>query len=194
MVTGNGVNVRTRPEAGAPILLQVNRNAAAVELGRRGGWVEVRLPDRNAEGLDSRLAAERRQRRSRPAATAAAAPRPRSAPTAGPTSAHSGPARPQLAAVDGGDALARFRDSVTYLNNRAVAAAGVDLFTGVKEAGDGAVQVTATDAWKSVPEGGQDSFMRTLFDRWLAAAGNAQPLRVQVVDQSGHVLKEKSGP
>ncbi len=195
VVTGNGVNVRLRPEAGSTILLQVNRNAAAVELGRKGGWVEVRLPDRNAEGWIHGSLLSAANGASRPAATAAAAPSAsRSAPTAGPTSAPSGSARPQLAAVDGGDALARFRDSVTYLNNRAVAAAGVDLFTGVKEAGDGAVQVTATDAWKSVPEGGQDSFMRTLFDRWLAAAGNAQPRRVQVVDQSGHVLKEKSGP
>ena len=106
------------------------------------------------------------------------------------------PGGSQLVAVEhpaGTDALARFRDSVTYLNNRAVAAAGVDLFTGVKAAGDGVVQVTATDAWRTVPVGGQQSFMNTLFDRWLAAAGAGQPLSVQIVDGRGRVLKEKSG-
>jgi hypothetical protein len=199
VVTGDGVNVRARGEAGAPVLLQVNHNAAAVELGRKGDWVEVRLPDRDAEGWihDSLLSAVAGP--SRPAAEEAggagpAAPAPAAAPPAATPPAPSEGPDQQLAAVESGGALARFRDSVTYLNNRAVAAAGIDLFTGVKEAGDGAVQVTATEAWKNVPESGQDSFMRTLLDRWSAAAGTARPLRVQVVDQAGHVLKEKSSP
>jgi hypothetical protein len=190
IVTGNGVNVRVRPEAGAPVLLQVNRDAPALELDHRGDWVEVRLPDRNATGWIHQSLLSAANGASQPAARSAASLP--AAPVTGSTSSQ--PARPELAAADGGEALAHFRDSVTYLNNRAVAAAGVNLFTGVKETGDGAVQVTATDAWKSVPEGGQDSFMRTLFDRWSAAAGSAQALRVQVVDQAGHVLKETSGP
>ncbi len=129
--------------------------------------------------------------RAQPAAgPAPAAPEP----AAGPAPAPPPSAGSQLAAVDGNDALARFRDSVTYLNNRAVSAAGVDLFTGVKPAGDGVVRVTATDAWTSVPEAGKESFMRTLFDRWLAAAGGTEPLRVEIVDRAGDVLMEKSGP
>ena len=189
LVTGNGVNVRARPEAGAPILLQVQRGAAAVEVERRGDWVEVRLPERDVDGWIHSSLLSTAEGESRAAATpapgAAAAPR---------ASVSAPRATSQAAAAGSGDPLARFRETVSYLNQRAVAAAGVDLFTGVKEAGDGAVQITATDAWKSVPEEGQNSFMRTLFDRWLAAAGNSQPVRVQVVDQGGHVLKEKSGP
>jgi hypothetical protein len=194
LVTGNSVNVRARPDAGAPVLFQVRRNAVALEVGRNGEWVQVRLPDRHAEGwIHSSLLSAGAGAREPAAAAAADAKAPSAAPAA-PPSAPDRPAAPQVAAADNGDALARFRDTVTYLNNRAVAAAGIDLFTGVKQAGDRAVQVTATDAWKSVPEGGQDSFMRTLFNRWLAATGSTQPVRVQVVDQAGHVLKEKSGP
>jgi hypothetical protein len=194
LVTGNSVNVRARPDAGAPVLFQVRRNAVALEVGRNGEWVQVRLPDRHAEGwIHSSLLSAGAGAREPAAAAAADAKAPSAAPAA-PPSAPDRPAAPQVAAADNGDALARFRDTVTYLNNRAVAAAGIDLFTGVKQAGDRAVQVTATDAWKSVPEGGQDSFMRTLFNRWLAATGSTQPVRVQVVDQAGHVLKEKSEP
>jgi hypothetical protein len=194
LVTGNGVNVRARPDAGAPVLFQVSRNAVALEVGRNGEWVEVRLPDRHAEGWVHSSLLSAGAGPSEPAAAAAADAKATSPAPVAPPSAADKPAAPQLAAADNGDALARFRDTVTYLNNRAVAAAGIDLFTGVKQAGDRAVQVTATDAWKSVPEGGQDSFMRTLFNRWLAATGSIQPVRVQVVDQAGHVLKEKSGP
>jgi hypothetical protein len=194
LVTGNGVNVRARPDAGALVLFQVSRNAVALEVGRSGEWVQVRLPDRHAEGWIHRSLLSAGAGTGEPAAAAAADAKATSPAPAAPPWAPDKPAASQLAAADNGDALARFRDTVTYLNNRAVAAAGIDLFTGVKQAGDRAVQVTATEAWKSVPEGGQDSFMRTLFNRWQAATGSTQPVRVQVVDQAGHVLKEKSGP
>jgi hypothetical protein len=92
------------------------------------------------------------------------------------------------------NALTRFRATVTQLNDRALAAAGVDLFTGAETAGDGTVQVTATEAWGVVPEGGQQSFMNTLFGRWQEAAGPGQPLRLQIVDETGQVLSERSGP
>jgi hypothetical protein len=91
-------------------------------------------------------------------------------------------------------ALARFRETVTNLNERALAAAGVDLFTDVKALGDGVVQVTATDAWTVVPEGGQQSYMNALLGHLLAATGGGQPLRLQVVDRTGQVLREQSGP
>ena len=83
---------------------------------------------------------------------------------------------------------------MTQLNERALAAAGVDLFTGVTPAGNGTVQVTATEAWGVVPEGGQQSFMNTLFGHWQAAAGAERPLRLQIVDETGQVLDERSGP
>ena len=91
-------------------------------------------------------------------------------------------------------ALAQFREIVSRLNDRALAAAGVDLFTDVKAAADGAVQVTATDAWKVVPEGGQQSYMNALLGHWLATTGGGRPARLQVVDQTGRVLREQSGP
>ena len=91
-------------------------------------------------------------------------------------------------------ALAAFRSNVEDLNARAVAVAGVELFTGAEPAGNGTVQVMVTETWGVVPEGGQDSYVNTLFNQWYAARGGAGPLRVQVVDPSGAVVSEKSGP
>jgi hypothetical protein len=150
-----------------------------------------------------------------PAAPVAPSPAPQVAPRAVPEAAAAPPA-PAATAPQGGasagqdqpgaaptaaagdaataDALTRFRATVTQLNDRAVAAAGVDLFTGAEAAGDGTVQVTATEAWGVVPEGGQQSFMNTLFGRWQEAAGPGRPLRLQIVDETGQVLSERSGP
>ena len=82
---------------------------------------------------------------------------------------------------------------MTELNDRAVAAAGVDLFTEVGPAGDGAVQVTATEAWGVVPEGGQQSFMNTLVRALAGGRRRHEPLRLQIVDDTGQVLDERSG-
>lgn len=182
VVTGNGVNVRARPQPGAPVLLQVQRAERAVELAREGEWVQVRLPDRDTVGWihGSLLGAPT----AAPDATAAASPQQ-----------SAGGAGAQLAAVEApaDPALARFRQSVENLNTRALAAAGVDLFADVRMAGDGVAQVTVTDSWSVVPEGGQRSYLNALFDRWTAAAGS--PLaRLEIVDESGQVLSERTGP
>jgi hypothetical protein len=204
-VSGDGVNVRARPETGAPILRQVNHGELAIELLRQGEWVQVRLPDRDTtgwihgslvttEGGQPAAAVPTPAAPSRPA-PATATPAVRAQPGSGGGLAQ--PGGPKTAAVGDArtiDAVARFRESVTELNDRAVAAAGVDLFTDVAAVGDGAVQVTATDAWNVVPEGGKQSFMNTLFGRWLEAVGSGQPLRVEVVDKAGQVLREQSGP
>ena len=95
-------------------------------------------------------------------------------------------------AVPGGRAA--FRGDVSELNARAVAVAGVELFTGAEAADGGTVQVMVTQAWDLVPEAGQRSYTNALFDHWRAAAGGAEPLRLQVVDPSGAVVSEKSGP
>ena len=50
VVTGEGVNVRAQPQAGAPILLQVHRPEPAVEVAREGDWVRVQLPERDTVG------------------------------------------------------------------------------------------------------------------------------------------------
>jgi hypothetical protein len=90
--------------------------------------------------------------------------------------------------------LARFRQSVDYLNSRAVAVAGVDLFTTVEPVGGGVVQVAATDAWSTIPPAGQQSYANTLLDRWAAARGAGGPVSVQIVDPEGAVLLERTRP
>jgi uncharacterized protein YgiM (DUF1202 family) len=204
VVTGDVVNVRAGPGSDAPILRQVNRDDQALELDRQGSWVQVRLPDRDTVGwihgsllatVVSRPAAEVAE----PAPVAAPQPQAPAAPVAGVQPGEAaGQAEPdQMAAI--GDpataaALAQFRATVSELNDRALAAAGVDLFTDVKALGDGVVQVTATEAWAVVPEGGQQSYANALFGYWLAAAGSERPLRLQIVDRTGQVLREQSGP
>ncbi|HEX5795852.1 MAG TPA: hypothetical protein VFY19_08420, partial [Geminicoccaceae bacterium] len=90
--------------------------------------------------------------------------------------------------------LTRFRQSVDYLNSRAVSVAGVDLFTTVAPVGGGVVQVAATDAWSTIPPAGQQSYANTLLDRWAAARGAGGPVSVQIVDRDGEVLLERTRP
>lgn len=97
------------------------------------------------------------------------------------------------AATDPAD-LQRFRESVNYLNSRALSVAGVDLFTEVEAVGGGVVQVAATEAWSTIPPAGQQSYANTLLDRWAAARGGSGPVTVQIVDQTGAVLLESSRP
>ena len=103
------------------------------------------------------------------------------------------PAAPAPAA-DETIGLERFRESVDYLNSRAVSVAGVDLFAGVEPLGDGAVQVAATDAWSTIPPAGQESYANTLLDRWAAARGRTGPVNLRIIDSKGKVIMEKSRP
>jgi hypothetical protein len=103
------------------------------------------------------------------------------------------PAAPSPAA-DATIGLERFRESVDYLNSRAVSVAGVDLFAGVEPLGDGSVQVAATDAWSTIPPAGQESYANTLLDRWAAARGRSGPVSLRIVDPKGKVIMEKSRP
>lgn len=209
-VNGAGVNVRASPQSGAPILLQVHRSEPAVELAREGDWVRVRLPNHDTVGWihGSLLSAAGGEPLPPSDAAAATAPPPQAPPPAAgardpqpePAARGSGaeteqPGSSDLAAVGGPStaALDRFRESVDSLNARALAAAGVDLFTEVRLADDDIVQVVATDAWNMVPESGRQSFMNALHDRWLAAVGS--PLAsLQIVDGSGRLLSEKAAP
>jgi hypothetical protein len=88
--------------------------------------------------------------------------------------------------------LARFRQSVDYLNSRALSVAGVDLFTDVEPGTGGVVQVAATKAWSSIPPAGQQSYANTLLDRWAAARGYGGPVSLQIVDAEGKVLMERT--
>jgi hypothetical protein len=114
-------------------------------------------------------------------------------PAAGEPAAIEPAAAPAPRAEQAAD-LARFRQSVDYLNSRAVAVAGVDLFTTVEPVGGGVVQVAATDAWSTIPPAGQQSYVNTLLDRWAAARGAGGPVSVQIVDPEGAVLLERTRP
>ena len=207
VVTGDVVNVRAGPGTEYQVQLQVHRNQPAVELAREGEWVRVELAGRGEEGWihESLLeVSSRAQPAAAPATPAAPAAPPETARSTGeltvPSAQEPGPSA--FPSVDGAspepssesEALARFRSNVDDLNARAQALVGVELFTGAEPAGSGTVQVLVTEAWRLVPEAGQESYTNALFDHWRAVAGGPEPLRFQVVDPSGTVVSEKSGP
>jgi len=96
--------------------------------------------------------------------------------------------------LGGSDAFGEFRKSVQYLNNRALTAAGVDLFTDVRAVSDGAVQVVTTEAWETVPQAGQQSYLNALYNSWLLVAGPDGERTVQIIGPDGDLVMEKSGP
>lgn len=184
IVTGDRVNVRFGPGTDAGIKMRVHRNQQVTELERQGEWVRAEIAGTGGEeGWIHGSLLEARQGRAAPA------PEPPSEVAArAPEAAEPAAGRPlDLAGLD------QFRESVEYLNSRAQAVAGVELFTGVEAASEDVVQVTATEAWASIPPAGQQSYLNTLVDRWAAAKGGS-PASVQIVDAGGDVVMEKSGP
>jgi uncharacterized protein YraI len=174
VVTGSRVNVRAGPGTNTQVTTQVSRDQQVIERDRQGEWLRVEIAgSAGAEGwIHSSLLAPAPGQ-----TTTIAAPDPAAGPSAG-----------DLAGVQ------QFRASVDYLNKRALQVAGVDLFTGVEAAGAGAVRVSTTDAWNTMPPAGQRSYLNTLVDRWMAAKGGSEPASVQIVDPSGNVVMEKTGP
>jgi hypothetical protein len=208
LVTASGVNVRAGPSTEAGILVRVGVDERAIERRRQGQWVEVELPDQNVLGWihDSLLA--RAPDQAGPAfgeggqAQGEQRQPPHAAGEVASLDEGTGGARAtEIATTDAigteeldDSSLGRFRSDVAYFNERAVAAAGVDLFTGVAPLGDGGVQVVATEAWATMSQPGQQSYLNALFGRWQAAAGADQALRLEIVDPSGALMMEKSGP
>jgi uncharacterized protein YraI len=192
LVTGSNVNVRAGPSTDAGVLTRVGVNERAIERRRQGQWVEVELPGQDVLGWihDSLLTS----------ATGQAAPAPIRSDSASEVAA-ADVGTTDVAAVDAldgeesdGTPLGRFRREVQYFNDRAVAVAGVDLFTGVAPLGEGVVQVVTTEAWATMSHPGQQNYLNALFARWQAAAGTDAPLRLQIVDANGAPMMEKSGP
>ena len=191
LVTGSNVNVRAGPSTEAGILVRVGVDEPAIERRRQGQWVEVELPDQNVLGWihDSLLTS----------APAQAARAPSRSDAASEVAADVGTT--DVAAVDareggegGGTPLDQFRREVEYFNDRALAAAGVDLFTGVSSLGEGGVQVVTTEAWATMSHPGQQNYLNALFARWRAAAGADEALRLEIIDSTGALMMEKSGP
>jgi myosin heavy subunit len=90
--------------------------------------------------------------------------------------------------------LTRFHANIEDLNERALDAAGADLFSEIETVSDEVVQVGTTTAWASVPPAGQRSYLNSLLDYWVAAKGGEGPAVVRIVDQDDQVLLEKSWP
>jgi Bacterial SH3 domain len=192
LVTGSNVNVRAGPSTEAGVLIRVGQNEPAIERMRQEEWVEVDLPNQDVRGWihDSLLTGTTVEPVAGPpddeVATTPAAVTETGLET-------TEVAVTEIPAPESGP-LRMFRSEVEYFNNRAVAAAGVDLFSGVAPLGEGGVQVVATDAWVTMPASGQRSYVNALFGRWQAAVGGIQPLHLEIVDANGVVMMEKSGP
>lgn len=203
-VTGDGVNLRTGPDLGAAVMLQVHSDQEAVELDRDDPWVRVRLPDHGLEGWihGSLLAPVAEAEEGQGGPVVVAPPSPSEAaetdragdPATDPEAENVRPVIQAAVAPVDHAALERFRGSVDYINQRATRMAGAELFSGVEAVAPGEVRVIATDIWHSIPSGGQKSYLNTLYLRWAWATGKGGPLRVEVVDQSGTSMMEKSAP
>ena len=92
------------------------------------------------------------------------------------------------------EAMEAFRDSVSYLNNRAWSVAGIKLFSEIEPVGGGVVQVKTTDDWFEVPEIGQKSYLKTLLDRWSSARDDGGPAGIMLVDAKGDLLMHQTKP
>ena len=213
IVTGSDVNVRAGPGLDQSVTRQVDGGQRLIEIEREGDWVHAEIvgpegargwvhdslvvleapaePEAAApaqETDDSEAPVEPQEELAGPAENV---PAPlRETATEPPAESIAPAAPPATEPVD----LQRFRDSVDYLNSRAQAVAGADLFTEVEPLGDGAVQVGATEAWTTLSPAGQRSYANTLLDRWAAASGRADHVTVQIVDDRGQVLMEESKP
>jgi uncharacterized protein YgiM (DUF1202 family) len=197
IVTGNGVNVRAGPSEDAAIRMRVHRGQQVIELQREGSWVraEIAGTDGQEGWIHNSLLAE-------PAEQADQTEAPDQPEDAGAAATAAEPQEQEVplqiepaAGPDRGlGELARFRETVSYLNERALALAGADLFAEVKPGPEGAMQVVATQAWSDLPPAGRQSYANTLLDRWAATKVSAGPAILQIVDPSGEVVMEKTQP
>ena len=200
VVTGNGVNVRAAPSGDAAVRMRVNRDQQVIELEREGSWVRAEIAGTNGqEGwIHSSLLAPSPGAPAPSQAEAAPVPPQAEAParSAEPSQAPISPLMVEPAAGPSADLndLARFRETVGYLNERASTLAGADLFAKVEAGPEGAMRVLATDSWSSLPPAGRQSYANTLVDRWAATKESAGPAVLQIVDPSGEVVMEKTRP
>lgn len=194
VVTGDGVNVRAGPSSDAAVRMRVHRDQQVIELQREGSWVRAEIAGTDGqEGWihSSLLAAPKADQ-----PETGAPPEPAREPTEVPSEEQTVPLMIGPAAGPTGDLgeLARFRETVSYLNERATTLAGADLFAKVEPGPEGAMRVVATETWSSLPPAGRQSYANTLLDRWAATKASAGPAVLQIVDPSGEVVMEKTRP
>lgn len=193
IVQGDGVNVRSGPSGDAAVRMRVHRHQQVIELQREGRWVraEIAGTDGQEGWIHSSLLAPPEGEPAAGEGAAALAP-----PTAPPERPAVVPLQVEPAAGPdrGLGELAQFRETVSYLNRRALALAGADLFAEVKPGPGGVMRVVATDNWSTLPPAGRQSYANTLLDRWAAAKVSAGPVVLQILDPSGEVVMEKTQP
>jgi len=201
IVQGDGVNVRAGPSGDAPVRMRVHRHQQVIELQREGRWVraEIAGTDGQEGWIHSSLLAP-------PIGEPATDDEAAEAATEAPEAPPAPPERPEITTVvplqvepaagpnRGLGELAQFRETVSYLNRRALALAGTDLFAEVKPGPGGVMRVVATDNWSTLPPAGRQSYANTLLDRWAAAKVSAGPVILQILDPTGEVVMEKSQP
>ena len=195
IVQGDGVNVRAGPSGDAPVRMRVHRHQQVIELQREGRWVraEIAGTDGQEGWIHSSLLAPPD---GTPATGESVAIEPPAAAPERPAQAEIVPLQVEPAAGPdrGLGELAQFRETVSYLNRRALALAGADLFAEVKPGPGGVMRVVATDNWSTLPPAGRQSYANTLLDRWAAAKVSAGPVVLQILDPSGEVVMEKTQP
>jgi hypothetical protein len=200
IVTGDNVNVRSGPSNDAAVRMRVNRNQQVIELQREGRWVRAEIAGTNGqEGWihSSLLAMPERDQPpelgDEPDTDATA--EPSQAAIERPSTEQVVPLQVEPAAGPGGlGEIAQFRETVSYLNKRAVALAGADLFAEVKPGPGGEARVVATEDWSALPPASRQSYANTLLDRWVAAKASPGPAVLQILDGNGEVLMEKTVP
>lgn len=167
-VLGDRVEVRRAARADAEVVLLVERGEPAIELRRWDVWVAVDLPRRRHGGwIHTSLLG--------PAAV---------------TADHSAKV---VEKRDGeSEALRRFRNGLGHANRQYRTADGPLPFVGARAGGPGAVSVVVRRAWMAHPAALRERELDQLFARWRAAAGGDGPLRLEIIDPSGHVLMSKS--
>jgi Bacterial SH3 domain len=198
IVTGDGVNVRAGPSEDAAIRMRVHRDQQVIELQREGDWVraEIAGTDGQEGWIHSSLLAEPAEEADQPETEAPDPPADAGAAAAATLEEEAVPLLIEPAAGPDRDLgeLARFRETVSYLNERATTLAGADLFAEVRPGPEGAMRVVATEAWSDLPPAGRQSYANTLLDRWAATKVSAGPAILQIVDPSGEVVMEKTEP
>jgi hypothetical protein len=194
IVTGDGVNVRAGPSGDAVVRMRVHSGQEVVELQREGSWVRAEIA--GTDGEEGWIHSSLLARPGTDEPEAGEPPIPAAREATAPSQEQTVPLMVEPAAGPDRDLseLARFRETVSYLNERAVVLAGTDLFAEVKPGPEGAMQVIATEAWSSLPPAGRQSYANTLLDRWAATKASAGPAVLQIVDPSGEVVMEKTQP
>jgi hypothetical protein len=196
IVTGDGVNVRSGPSGDASVRMRVHRNQQVIELQREGSWVraEIAGADGQEGWIHSSLLAEPGD--APPDQGPVRAPSEAAATDQAPSREPTAPQMVEPAAGPDRDLgeLAHFRETVSYLNGRAIDLAGTDLFAEVKPGPGGAMRVVATEAWSTLPPAGRQSYANTLLDRGAASKVSPGPVVLQIVDPSGEVVMEKTQP